>query len=388
MHLILAHITVSMIYGVISPYLPIMLRLLGYRAAVIGILFAIAEGVGITGPFLFSRLADRSGNYRRTIIFSFALTTAAAVPLSIFIQPIASALLIAVFTIGHRAAVPLIDAITSINLGEKGNYGKIRVYGSVSYVCFILFLQWVPVLQPDTPLNISLWILFAGALAMGASFLMPSKYANVKFDQKNTNSGPCGKEEKQKGTLWTPIFILGLACIALSRMAMASIYSFFPLFMIEYMNWNAVGPMLALASIAEIPFILLSKRIIRRFGTMPLLAFTSAMVALRLGLYAVFPYKGSIIIAQLLHCFTFGLFHPAAIAFISNNVPPEKRSFGMTLYMSVGSGLPIFIGNFIGGFIIDSAGYRALFGSFTAFAILGAAIYVIYRLKEASVKRA
>jgi predicted MFS family arabinose efflux permease len=44
--------------------------------------------------------------------------------------------------------------------------------------------------------------------------------------------------------------------------------------------------------------------------------------------------------------------------------------------------VPILIGNFIGGFIIDIAGYRALFGSFTIFAVLGVALFFIGKKKR------
>jgi PPP family 3-phenylpropionic acid transporter len=79
----------------------------------------------------------------------------------------------------------------------------------------------------------------------------------------------------------------------------------------------------------------------------------------------------------MLHSFTFGVFHPAAIAFIATNVPPEKRAVGMTVYMSLGTGFPTFLGNIAGGIIIEYAGYRMLFGSFIIFALLALFLYAV-----------
>jgi PPP family 3-phenylpropionic acid transporter len=275
---------------------------------------------------------------------------------------------------GYRSANPLVDAITTINLGEKGDYGKIRVSGSIAYCCFVFFLQWVPFLRPNTPVNISIWIFITVVLAMAAIIILPSKYTRRETVPENFRA-----EEKpaQTKSIRTPFFILGLISIALNRLAMAPVYSFFSLFLVEYVQWDAVGLMWALAGLAEIPLLYISHRIIRRFGAMPILAFTSAMMALRLVLYAMFPFKAGIVIAQLLHCFCFGLFHPAAVAFVSSCVPPERRSFGMTLYFSAGCGIPMIIGNFVGGFIVDHMGYRFLFGLFSIFAVMGAAIYVV-----------
>ena len=384
MSFVLAHVTQNIVYGITLPYLPILLRNLGYRAAVVGVLLALAQGAGILGPFLFSRFADRDGRYKSYIILAYFLAAASAPVLVFFSHPAITAVLIVLFAVGFRSVLPLIDAMTTINLGEKGNYGKIRVGGSISYVCFVLFLQWVPVMRPNTPGNIAFWICVTSVLALIVTLSLPARYENRRSRSVDFQTGVSGGETKK--SIWTPMFIVGLTSIALSRLAMTPVESFLPLFLVEDMRWDAVGLMFGLSAISEIPLVYFSNRIIRRFGSMPIIAFACVMVAVRLTLYVVFPFRAGVIIAQLLHSFCFGLFHPAAVAFISNCVPPEKRSFGMTLYMSVGWGIPMLIGNFIGGFIVDYAGYRSLFASFTVFAILGAVIYVVYRFRESFIK--
>ena len=378
MRFIPIYISLFFFCGVIAPFLPIFVRDLGYNATAVGILLAIAEGVGIMGPFLFVRLADRRGKYKAGIIIAYILTAASVIPLAIFISPVVSAVFIALFAIGYRSTTPLIDAIITINLGDRGNYGRVRVSGSIAFVCTLLFLQWVPILRPNTAMNIALWVCITSLLAIIVTAFMPLSNSGQKAPSEDTIKIPPDK------SIWTPFFVMGLVCVALSRLAMTPVTSFFSLYLVEYMRWDSVGLMWALASIAEIPFLYLSNRIIRRFGAMPILAFSSGVVGLRLALYAIFPFKAGIIIAQLLHSCCFGLFHPAAIAFISSCVPPKQRSLGMTLYVSVGTGLPTFIGNFFGGFIVDHAGYRALFGCFTIFAVLSMAIYIFYHFRVIS----
>ena len=379
MQFIPAYITLNIIMAVIPNYLPLLLRGLGYNPGMVGVFLAIAEGAGILSPFLFGRFTDKYGKYRGSIIFAYFLPAAAALPLAFIVHPVINAVLVAMLVVGYRSANPLIEAVTSISLGKTGNYGRIRIFGSIAYVCFLFLLQWIPVLRPDTPLNISIWTFLAALLAIVSTFFLPSNRAGQSTAPENQVS-EIPVESTAVKSIWTPVFIIGLISIALSRLAMTSIYSFFSLFLVDYMKWNAVGLMIGLSGIAEIPLIYFSHRLIKRFGAMPLLAFTSLMVALRLLLYAFFPFKAGIVAAQLLHCFCFGLFHPAAIAFISNSVPAKQRSFGMTLYLSFGWGLPTLIGNSIGGFIVDYTGYRSLFGYFSIFAVLGALVYVVYRI--------
>jgi PPP family 3-phenylpropionic acid transporter len=134
--------------------------------------------------------------------------------------------------------------------------------------------------------------------------------------------------------------------------------------------------MWALATLAETIVMFISGKIIARFGALNILAFSSAFVTIRLLIYALFPFKGGIICAQLLHCFCYGLFHPAAVVFISNSVPPEHRAMGMSLYLSLGTGLPALIGNAMGGFIIEHSGYLALFKIFSLFPIGALGIFI------------
>jgi PPP family 3-phenylpropionic acid transporter len=174
---------------------------------------------------------------------------------------------------------------------------------------------------------------------------------------------------KEKKTPVMPIYIIGgFVIIFLSRFAMVVIYTYFPLYLTEVLHWNVVGLMFALSAIAEIPFIFFSGRLIRRFGSLPLMGLSSVGICLRLLILAFLPFKPCIIAAQLLHCVCFGLFHPAAVHFVTSVFPARKRGTGMSLYMALGTGLPSLIGNMVGGAIVQVAGYQQLFVLYAAIA--------------------
>jgi PPP family 3-phenylpropionic acid transporter len=54
----------------------------------------------------------------------------------------------------------------------------------------------------------------------------------------------------------------------------------------------------------------------------------------------------------------------------------------MTLYLSLGSGLPALIGNVLGGIIAHDGNYRRVFAVFTIFAAAGVAGYLLNLLKK------
>jgi PPP family 3-phenylpropionic acid transporter len=365
------------VFAVISPYIAILFRGLGYSYSMTGIFLGIFEGAGIVGPFVFGHFADKIGRYKPGLLISNALVLVTILPLALVRNPAVSALLALVLGLGFRSVLPLIEAVTTIAIGQTGDYGKIRTVGSVSFILMTLFLQAALILPVNTPVNIALWTAITTVLTMISIIFIPRSY------EKNSGpvaSAPSGSPE-QKGAvqgkrgIWSALLIVGLIIMALNRLSMSSVYGFFSLYLTESMHWDAIGLMWALASTSEVPFMFLSRRIINRFGAFNCLAVSTFALILRMLLYAFFPFKAGVIPAQCLHALCFGLFHPAAIAFISSCIPPERRALGMSLYMALGSGLPTFLGNILGGFIVEHSGYRVMFGVFAVFPVIAAGVY-------------
>ncbi|MCL1815277.1 MAG: MFS transporter [Treponema sp.] len=371
---ILSFIFSSAIYAVITPFLSILLRDLGYSIFQVGILLVIFEAAGIAGPFLFGRWADRKGNYRLLLAVSCILSALASLPLALLVHPVLSAMLLALLAFGFRSNTSLLDAATTIQIGETGNYGKIRVWGSISFVVVTLFLQWTPILKPNSAGNIALWITLVSIVTIVPILMLPGAdtedFGEGRIKPANTAESQAAPARDRAGYL-----ICGFTIIFLGRFAMTAIYTYFPLYLTEVMQWDAVGMMFAIATATEVPTMVFSSVLIRRFGPLPLLALSATAIAVRLLILAVFPFKLSIISAQLLHSLCFGIFHPSAVNFIAAVFPPEKRGIGMSLYMALGSGLPTLAGNMAGGAIAEAAGYQPLF---LVYAIAAAAAALLY----------
>ena len=360
------------VYAAVTPYLAILVRDLGYSPFWVGILLGFFEGAGIAGPFVLGYWADKTGNYRSALAASCVLPALSVIPLVLWVHPVISALLLAMLAFGLRSTPSLMDAVITIQMGKTGNYGKIRVWGSIGFILTALFLQWTPFLKPNAAGNIALWTIVSSAAAVAAIFFLPRALLGVRTSEP--------AEEKTEGTMIPLIsvyFIGGFAIIFLSRFAMAAVYTYFPLYLTEVLHWDVVGLMFALASAAEVPCMFVSAALIRRFGPLPLLSLSAAGICLRLVLWALFPYKPCIIAAQLLHSLCFGIYHPAAVHFIVTVFPAEKRGMGMPVYLALGSGLPTLLGNIAGGAVVEAAGYRNLFVLYAAVAGAAVLIYAI-----------
>jgi PPP family 3-phenylpropionic acid transporter len=385
-----AFISVYMVFAVISPYLPLLVRGLGYRPATVGILLGLVEAAGIVGPFALGQITDRWGIYKPGLITAVLLMLLPGLPLAYTANPLLSGLLLCALAVGYRSSVPLMDAMTTILVGKEGNYGKVRALGSVGFIAVVLFLQYFPLLPRNSSLNIAFWLTVFAFTAFVFMLILPARYTALRRQEAEVPArGHIGSGKKPYGTkpfapksrrIRTPLFTLGLVMIALSRIAMSPVYSFFSLYLVEYVRWDAVGFLWAVAALAETPMMYFSHRIIRRFKSpLTVIMISGSAVSLRLLIYALFPSRPAMIAAQLMHSLCYGLFHPAAIAFITASIPPERRALGMTLYLSLGTGLPTFLGNILGGFVVEYLGYRALFASYAVFPVLALAVYLVIR---------
>ncbi len=375
MQLILSFAASFTVLTVTSPYLAVLVRGLGYGPRMVGLFLGVFEIAGIAGPFLLGWVSEKTGRYRPALALSYLFTLLPIWPLIGVRHPAAALASLIVLAIGVKSIVPVVDTAATVALGSRGNYGLYRSAGSLSFVLLALFFQWQPFLPLSSPVSIAVWL--------AATTLFAVCFVPALPDRRPADSAAGAQADKSdrpsaRSFVDGP-FLIGLGMIALSRLSMTPINTFLSLFIVEELQWNAVAVMWALAAVVEIPVMIFSSRLIARFGSPFLLAVASSAVVLRLLLYAVFPNPTGVALGQLLHSLCFGLFHPAAVSFISTRVPPERRATGMAMYLSLGSGLPTFIGSSLGGVVVAEAGYRALFASFSLFAAASVVIYFFNR---------
>lgn len=392
------------VYGVASPYLQVMVRRLGYNALLVGIFLGMFELVGIAGPIVLARMADRTGRHRPLLIVSALLVLAGLMVLIALPMAVATMLGLSMLALGLKTAVPVLDAfllqtIESARLQgvRSPDYGILRATGSAGFVLIAMLAQLTPGFETSTP------FVMAGAMGvltlahLAGLWLLPEHGVPVDATAEKACAPPQESPAPQNtaGTFkvaqylsgmggrtaaWPDhVFLLGLAVIALSRLAMAPIGSFFSLYVTEELHVQAIGGLWALSAASEIPFIILSWKFIRRYSPMFAIAIASWAIVARLLIYALFPSPAGAIAGQLLHSLCYGMFQPAAVAFIHLKTPPELRTTGMALFMGAGIGLPSFLGSMLGGALVEHAGYRILFGTFAFFALASIILYRVYK---------
>ena len=377
------------IYGIVSPYLQLLLKGLGYSPSIVGLFLSLFEIVGIAAPLAISHMRTFSSKSKLVLLVSALVLLAALPSLTLVPLPLVTGLSLALLAVGQRTMVPFMDAeavsfsAASAEAGakeKKGSYGSLRVMGSLGFICTSFAFGLLPGADKSPPWVIGVATAATTLFFIAALFTLPSRRSSGG-EALRPRSADQISSPRPAPRRFDPVFALGLAIIALNRLAMAPVSSFLSLYVSDGLHLDGVGGLWALASVAEMPLMLLAGLIIARTGPMAAIAITTCAVALRLGIYAAFPSFAGVAAGQLLHSLCYGLYQPAAMAFVAQRVPEERRPAGMAIYMGAGVGLPAVVGSALGGFVVEGFGYRALFISFISFAFLSLALYLATKRK-------
>jgi len=366
--------------AIMMPYLQIIIRNHGYSHASIGILLGLFEAVGIVSPFILADWSDRTGRPRLVLILITALTCMFAIPLTLSAKPFVVTISIVAVAFFFRPIWPIQDAMIIQRIGSDfWTYTKLRASGTLGFICFSLLFQFSSLLDVTDNRSILLWIAIAIVIYIGSLTLIQRDDAIPKASRRRF-VWPFSKGGT-KEVVFSKKLLIGIAVIAMNRLGMAAISNFFPLYVTEELQrGEMVSLLMAIAAISELICMLIGGRLLRS-GVRPifLIGISSLGLFARLLIYMLVPTMAGAIIGQLFHSVVYGLFHPAAIMFVNNNIAPRRRSVGMALYTSVGVGLPTVIGSVIGGYVISFIGYKGLFGSYTIFALFSLLMIFYFR---------
>ncbi|MGP1576435.1 MAG: MFS transporter [Treponema sp.] len=360
------------IYGVINTYFPIALRSLGFSNAEVGILLGIIEAAGFTIPFLITPALDKSGKYGIVMLLLGLDMTLFLYPLLWKPVLITAGITLAVFAIGLKGLVPILDGFTAKVLGQNNSaYGKIRAAGSMGFVCTSLFLQITPFISSKDSIAVIIAVSVIAGLFTISLVAMPDIF-NIPLLRMHEHTNI--RDEKEHNAAFPRIFWFALLLMFLAFMGLAPCQRFFSLYVEEYLHLNAAAALWALSGIMEIPVMVYSGKLIKRFGTGTLLMICLLSIVVRDISYIIFPGITGAVIGQMLHAISFGLFHPVCIV-ICASYSMGKTAAAMMLF-NAANGIANVLGSVIGGYLIQYAGYPALFIFFAVFPLVGVLLYM------------
>lgn len=337
--------------GLYLPYFPLYLQGRDLSALQIGTVLAAVPVMKVLFPPVWGFLADRTGA-RRTLTVITCAASAAAFALLLPGWSFAGILvLVLVYGVFSVPILPLTEATTLEVLDRHGgDYGRIRVWGSVGFIAFSL--AWGRVVEAGSVWTIlpTISLLFALSAFTAGAFPRGAPPEPVPF-------------LRILGQLRRPEVLLFFgACVAVNA-SHGPYYGFFSIHLLDGLGYRGatVGLLWSLAVAAEVLAMVAAGRWLRRARLETGIVVALAGAALRWLLFALSGALPVLVFGQLLHALSFALFHVSAVQLTHRLFPAAQRAGGQALYSAVTYGLGIALGLQGAGLLYETLGARGLY---------------------------
>ena len=358
--------------GLFVPYWGLYLTFKSFTPIEIGFLLSFFQLSRIFAPNLWGWIADhtekRSLWIRLTAFIGFVGFIGIFWADS-FIEIFVIMMAMSVFT---SSTLPLAESLTLSHLATtNGHYSKIRAWGSF---CFIIAALSFGFILDSLGMHYLLIVLcITQFLIFIFSYGVPEKPYHRKKLTQNSFIKILKKPE---------VFSLLLAC-ALMVTSHGLLYNFYSIYMNDqgYSN-SIIGFLWALGVICEIFIFFLMPKITRYLNFKQILLISLFIAVVRFYLIGSFAdCLFIILIAQMMHAFTFGSFHVASIEMINQFFSGKNHAKGQALYNSITYGVGGVVGGICGGFMIEAYGANTTFMLSALLPLLGF-IVIYYGLKN------
>ena len=337
--------------GVLVPYWSLYLKSLGYNSLAIGSLVAILPATKLVAPYIWGWLADHT---RRSMLIiriasMLALLSFSLVFISQQLWWLTFAMLL--FSFFWNATLPQFEAMTLNHLGnDTHHYSMIRLWGSLGFIVIVVLIG--DLLQYYEADIIPLVVLITFVVISLTSFMVPEK-----LNIPHADHSPIWHVIKQ------PKVLAFLAVCFLMLCSHGPYYTFYTIYLEEQgYSSHMIGVLWAVGVIAEVIIFLIMHRLLPVFGTRKLLIVTLLLTTLRWLLIGFFVNDLTMLfLAQLIHAFSFGVFHSVGISLVHEYFTGSHQGRGQALYSSTSYGAGVAVGSLVSGLVWDQWGAGVLF---------------------------
>ena len=355
--------------GVTAPYLSLFLDSEGFTATEIGQLTGLLMATKVVAPNIWGAIADKT--QKRLVLVRFGAFATLLSYIGFFMAEgfWQYASMIILFSFFWNAVLPQFEVITLHSLkGETNRYSLIRLWGSIGFVVAVIGLGWLLQQFGISAFAPSLFaVIFAIFLASLLGFNEPAKRA-LKDD------GPhlLLLDELKLGGAY-----LFFGVCFLLQLSHGAYYSYYSLHL-EALGYGKlqIGGLWALGVIAEILLFTVMHYWHRRHSVKTIMAIALLLSGVRWLMIAYFSdVVWVLVVAQVLHAFSFGAMHAASIYYVHHHFSLANQGRAQAMYSSFGFGLGGSLGALLMASLVDSQGYEGLFAVsavivFSAFALL------------------
>ncbi|SDT51188.1 MFS transporter, PPP family, 3-phenylpropionic acid transporter [Paenibacillaceae bacterium GAS479] len=344
-------------------FVPVYFQQQGFSASEIGLLLSFGPFIAVLAQPVWGTYTDKASSKNRVLILMLIGSG-----ISMLLFPMSTSfgwlmLVISLFTLFQSPIPAVSDAITLEALGNKASYyGHIRIGGTLGFalmsVSFGIYAEHFAIE--------SMFVVYA--IVMAASVLVLLLYPNIKGHQFG------GRKMNLLELLRNRRLMLYMSICFAINITLGYYYSFFSLYFKGIGAGNdLLGWSMVISSLCELPFLLYSARILKRFSVSTILLFAGGAATLRWLLFSTLDSAWLVLPAQALHGLTFIVVTVTMSVYINKEVPAELRASGQTLNVLINMGAARIIGSYAGGYASEVVGLQNVF-LYAAFLLIAALV--------------
>lgn len=287
--------------------------------------------------------------------------------------PIPSAVMIVMYMVSCCVGMSLVSFLSQISMdyieeGHKLSFGLARGLGSISYATSaVLFAQAAAHINPSV---------------LAALFTAAAIAFNILLFRTKPVYASAAKENEKGGTLMGcitgyPIYFVILIGFAFVFAAAAALSTYLINIIENHGGSESLyGIAVFCMAASEMPVMAAADKLIKRFGSMKLIAAAGIFYILRNVLIAASPNLGILLLGMSFQGISFGLMTAVITVYVSTHLKQTDQVMGQTMICIMTTGVGSTIGNICGGWMIDNLGMQAMFTGAIVITLIGAAIIV------------
>lgn len=360
----------------------------GLSDTLIGLAYSLFGILSILLQIFISSFSDHHGGIPLKSIIAAVFGLAVACSASLLLIPLPIAGIVALYIVAEasQACAPgLVNALMMhyVDRGLPVHYGWPRGIGSIGYAVSAFFLgRFVASRPPD----ILLPIFIALATAAGLSVISMPNPDRMAARLPAGSAAPAARGAQAAEpvpTYWqmlrgNPTLTVFLCACIVAAVGQSSGITF----LIRIMQsvgggTREMGVGMLIQSGAELPAMLLSSAILKKWRARRILVVSFSCTFLKSMLLALAPSLGFVYGALALSVFCYGLFGFASVFYVNGLVKPSEKVRAQSLVtLCYNNGLGSIIGNLYSGSVIDAWGLKVLL-VLNAFVCLAAALLML-----------
>jgi PPP family 3-phenylpropionic acid transporter len=355
--------------GTLTTYAPLYFASFGIAAADIGILMSLVQVMRIVGPTLWGWVADHSS--RRVLVLRMTALGALAAFSGIafgrgFTHFFVAMVCLNLFT---SAQGPLTEALMLAEMrGDTSRYGRVRLWGSLGFIAAVMAAGFLL-----DRLRVAALPWLAGAVLL----LVLAQSLRIREAPRVAGQEPAPPLLR---VLRQPAVIAFFAQAALMVGAHTSLYAFYSLYLERAGYGKALtGAMWSLGVLAEVVFFYFQAGVLRRVGVRAAMMASFGVAVLRfaaIGLGA--GWLAVLVLAQLLHAFTFAAHHCASITAMQRWFGGPLQARGQALFMSIAYGIGGTFGGLFMSWCWERLGPDSVYGAAIGLTLLAAGAAALF----------